>query len=262
MEGGSSEAVRATAVVTEVRSESPSVKGFTLRIDDPRFDFRPGQWVDLFVPGIETIGGYSMYSSPKHLTELRTIDLALKYSDWPPTLWMHEQCKVNSKVEVRVGGNIYYDPAAAAGGQEGTHDLLLVAGGVGINPLSSIYRHADDLHKLFRKDEEGCLPGRVSLLCSAKTKEELLFKATLDAIAEENSQIDVKYFVTQEKPGGLSNVNYGRINNAVLKKALEGLNLESLKAFVCGPESFIDGIETHLLNNGVAGDRIFYERWW
>ncbi|XP_066972457.1 oxidoreductase NAD-binding domain-containing protein 1-like [Macrobrachium rosenbergii] len=261
MEGRSSEPVRAEAVVTEVRSESPSVKGFTLRIDNPRFDFKPGQWVDLFVPGIETIGGYSMYSSPKQLTEQRTIDLALKYSDWPPTLWMHEQCKVNSKVEVRVGGNIYYDPVEG-GGQEGAHDLLLVAGGVGINPLSSIYRHADDLHKPFRKDKEGCLPGRVSLLCSAKTKEELLFKPTLDAIAEENPKIDVKYFVTQEKPGGLSDVNYGRINNDVLKTSLEALNLESLKVFVCGPESFIDDIEMHLLNNGVAGDRIFYERWW
>ncbi|XP_068233977.1 oxidoreductase NAD-binding domain-containing protein 1-like [Palaemon carinicauda] len=259
-EGNGAGHVRAEAVVTEVRSETPSVKGFTLRVDNPLFSFKPGQWVDLFIPGIETIGGYSMYSSPKQLVEQRTIELAIKYSDWPPTSWMHSQCKVTSKVEVCVGGNVYYDPLEED--QEGTHDLLLIAGGVGINPLASIYRYANDLQKSFAKNKTGYLPGKVSLLSSVKTKEDLLFKPLLDSISKENPQMDVKYFVTQEQSGGLSDINYGRITNDVLKAALEKLDRKSLKAFVCGPETFIDDVERHLWNNGVTGDQIFYERWW
>ncbi|KAK7071306.1 Oxidoreductase NAD-binding domain-containing protein 1, partial [Halocaridina rubra] len=81
--------VVAKAVVTDIREESPSVKGLTLQTDNPHFNFKAGQWVDMFIPGIETVGGFSMYSSPSQLAENGTIDLGIKYSKWPPAYWIH-----------------------------------------------------------------------------------------------------------------------------------------------------------------------------
>ncbi|XP_066972681.1 oxidoreductase NAD-binding domain-containing protein 1-like isoform X2 [Macrobrachium rosenbergii] len=83
--------VIAKAVVTDVRLESPSVRGVTLQIDNPQFNFKAGQWVDMFIPGMETVGGFSMYSAPSQLIETGTIDLGIKFSKWPPAFWIHTQ---------------------------------------------------------------------------------------------------------------------------------------------------------------------------
>lgn len=65
---------------------------------------------------------------------------------------------------IRVGGDFHLSP-----GVEGLTDLLLIAGGVGMNPLFSMLTH-----------HVGTLVGRgkdhVRLLYSAKTENELLFK--------------------------------------------------------------------------------------
>ena len=44
--------------------------------------------VDLHIPSEAIVGGYSITSAPHHLRERGTIDLAIQYSDHPPTLWM------------------------------------------------------------------------------------------------------------------------------------------------------------------------------
>ena len=41
-----------------------------------RFRFRPGQWVDFFIPTVQIVGGYSICSPPGQLPEL---ELCVKY---------------------------------------------------------------------------------------------------------------------------------------------------------------------------------------
>ena len=48
--------------------------------DDARFRFAPGQWLDLWPPGHEAPGGYSIASAPEQLARDRTIDLAVRFS--------------------------------------------------------------------------------------------------------------------------------------------------------------------------------------
>ena len=79
---------------------------------------------------------------------------------------MTRECRVGDQLSVRVGGDFIYDPAPS-----GSHDLLLVAGGVGINPLISMLLHHT------REVGEGRMSGtRVRLLYTARTVCELLFK--------------------------------------------------------------------------------------
>ena len=72
---------------------------------------------------------------------------------------------------IRIGGDFHYSPAQ---GRELAH-LLLIGGGVGINPLLSMLSHHT---KLLSDDDDGVLQkeGRVCLLYSSKTEDELLFK--------------------------------------------------------------------------------------
>jgi ferredoxin-NADP reductase len=66
-----------------------------------------------------------------------------------------------------VGGDVYYDPDP----DKPSPDLLLIAGGIGINPLYSIFCHVTDLLESHWTNP----PKHVSLLHSASSMDELIF---------------------------------------------------------------------------------------
>lgn len=84
---------------------------------------------------------------------------------------MPSQCQIGSEVMIRVGGDFLYSPTKDAP----PHGLLLLAAGVGINPIYSILQHAVHL----RGEGQNI---RVYVLYSAKTKEELIFKVSYFAV--------------------------------------------------------------------------------
>ncbi|KAG7176688.1 Oxidoreductase NAD-binding domain-containing protein 1-like [Homarus americanus] len=88
--------VVAKAVVTDMGMESSTVRSVTLRVENPNFTFKAGQWIDMFIPGMETVGGFSMYSCPTHLAETGTLQLGIKFSRWPPAFWVHDQALLDT----------------------------------------------------------------------------------------------------------------------------------------------------------------------
>lgn len=89
------------------------------------------------------------------------------------------QCRVGSKVSVRAGGDFHYAPEAG----DDPYDLLLIGGGVGVNPLTSMYLHAASLHLQYRECKEEYKPGKVLLLYSARTYQELLYRVCLECLS-------------------------------------------------------------------------------
>ncbi|OWK06134.1 OXNAD1 [Cervus elaphus hippelaphus] len=81
-------------------------------------------------------------------------------------------CTLDSEVALRVGGQFFFDPQPS----DASRNLVLIAGGVGINPLLSILRHAADLYRERASKGQGYEMGTVRLLYSAKDTSELLFK--------------------------------------------------------------------------------------
>ena len=73
---------------------------------------------------------------------------------------------------MRVGGDFVYDPTPSSQSHDQSHDLLLIGGGVGINPLFSMLLH--HMRLVERKERVG----RVKLLYSARSAAELLFKVS------------------------------------------------------------------------------------
>ena len=113
-------------------SRCPTTKGIA-RLDAPEpsapaFAFEPGQWLDVHIPAINEVGGYSIASLPN---ELPLLDLAVKASAHPPAAWCTRSAKVGDRVAIQVGGKFVLREAEAA---------LFVAGGVGISPLYGMLR--------------------------------------------------------------------------------------------------------------------------
>ena len=88
-------------------------------------------------------GGFSMCSSPSRMEKENILDLAVKYSDWPPTHWLHSKAFEGCTIKLRFGGNFYYPCHDVIACED--HQVLLIAGGVGINPLASIFLYINDL---------------------------------------------------------------------------------------------------------------------
>ena len=106
-----------------MESLSRSVKSVRLKVEEKDVSFKAGQWqrmfaffvaesfkfkctvfpsfwLDLHIPGVSTVGGFSMYSSPSQLLKDRTLDLAVKYSRHPPALWIHEKVRISNLFEL------------------------------------------------------------------------------------------------------------------------------------------------------------------
>lgn len=99
--------------------------------------FLPGQWLDVFVPGLERAGGFTITSTPAAASPGArngpSLELAVQRSATNPPaewLWRPEKEILGQSLFVRVGGSFVWPPPSAK--NRPVRRLVLVAGGVGI----------------------------------------------------------------------------------------------------------------------------------
>uniref|UniRef100_A0AAV2K2E2 Oxidoreductase NAD-binding domain-containing protein 1 n=1 Tax=Knipowitschia caucasica TaxID=637954 RepID=A0AAV2K2E2_KNICA len=238
------------AQVCGISQESESVKRLRLTVH-PDFSFKAGQWVDLFIPGLATVGGFSMCSSPGLLQREGVIELAVKYTDHPPAHWLHTKCSLGSRVKVRAGGEFFFDPGPC----DVALDLLLVAGGVGINPLYSILLHTAELLRLKQDSVRS-----VHLSFSAKSPQELLFKSSIsETCALFPSVLSCDFHVTQGSTELEPPMSRGRISIDDLRAHVRP---PSSLCYLCGPPTMIESLSVSLQELGLPPERVRFEKWW
>jgi len=54
----------------------------------------------MFIPCVETVGGFSICNSPEDLQRNGELDLAVKCSDHPPALWVHQQVVIDLFIQL------------------------------------------------------------------------------------------------------------------------------------------------------------------
>jgi ferredoxin-NADP reductase len=231
-------------ILTRIRQETPTVKSFLFDLGGQPFTFLPGQWVDFYIDlGYKTeVGGFSITSSP---LQRGTFELAVKMqAHGVPSVYLNETAKVGDTFIVDGGfGTFYYDEQRDKGAP-----LLLVAGGIGITPMMSILRYLNEAHPEVE----------VTLLFSATTAEELVFREELEAMASRNPRIRVVFTVTRHHDEPWEG-RVGRITLALLK---EHLPQPGAWCFICGPPAMLDEVPPLLAQLGVDPSHIRMERWW
>jgi ferredoxin-NADP reductase len=233
-----------SALVVKLEDISPTTKALDLQVrkadDGAGFVFSPGQWLDVFIPGLDVVGGFSLTSTPKNLIKTGLVSLAVKYSSWPPSHWFHTKCSVGSELTIRCGGDFVLE-------ENPSGDFVFLAGGVGINPMASM---------IFHLLEENYNKGKITLLYSAKSVEELLFKGRFDELRSANPNFQVQYFVTGGTVG--SGNSAGTENRRITAGDLAGYLRSDVVLYVCGPSSLI---ELGKSQSNVC-KQIKFEQWW
>ena len=135
---------------------------------------------------------------------------------------------------------------------------MLLAGGVGINPLLSIFRHSGEL--LSAGDSSG--PRSVSLLYTAATAEELLFKEEISEQCSKRETFTSQFFVTREKTGS-EEFTHRRMTKSDLENVLcDKEDTERKICFICGPPKMVEQVKNWLIELNVSAENIRYELWW
>ncbi|KAJ3140039.1 Oxidoreductase NAD-binding domain-containing protein 1 [Irineochytrium annulatum] len=235
------------------------------------FKFKPGQWVDFFVPHIQVVGGFSLASSPLTLTHHNTFTLAIKRAHVNPVVrYLHESAQPGDIVQVRVGGSFHLDddlptiPRLPSGPRE----LILIAGGVGATPIISIASHVVECN--LERAQQGRPPLYRALMCySARQSDELLFRDKLYRLSNDPaSGLAMRFFVTrgddEERREGL---RYGRMAmDDLVRDVEEARGRLGGKAwptiYMCGPSVLERAVVEALGDVGFPMDGLKFEQWW
>jgi len=243
------------------------------------WQFLPGQWLDVHVPGIYKAGGFTITSSPSLLLPpTNYLELAIQKSPLNPPaawLWQDEDTIIEKELQVRVGGSFVWPPPPP---ENEIKRVVFVAGGVGINPLMSIVSHLEQ-----KKRKAGSLGFAVTFLYTtrdlgpnSKPSEILFLERLVTAFGSFGDEGKFDLFLTSGEDvqkdgvnsitvgGKATNVKGRRIHDTDIFAALgHAEERKSTVCYICGvPMMTDDFVEKTKKAEGMEDANVLSEKWW
>ena len=222
--------------INRIIEESKDTRTLQLKpINGSIFDFKPGQFVMLFIKNddgeFKESRAYSIANSPTRKTHL---DITYKKAGYF-TGKLHE-LKIGDVVRVKGPyGQFTYD--------ETCKDAVLLAGGVGITPFRSYLEYVFDRN----------LPNKLSLIFSNKTSVDILYKKELEKL-DNQKNVRVFFTLTRDNWKGLT----GRIDAKLLKECCGNKIAEKIY-YICGTGDFVKAMTALLQEINVSKENIKIE---
>lgn len=223
-----------------VWAETPQARSIAL--DLPEWSgHRPGQHVDVRLTaedGYQAQRSYSIASAPEDDQLVLTVE---RLDDGEISPYLVDEMRAGDQLELRgpIGG--YFIWEEPLGGP-----LLWVAGGSGLVPFRSMWRH----HRAVRST----VP--VRLLCSARSLPLLIYRDELTQLKADG--LDLSVTLTREQPEGWPGYR-GRLDHDLLAEVSWSPDERPL-IYVCGPTSFVETAASALVTLGHEPSRIRTER--
>jgi ferredoxin-NADP reductase len=222
--------------------ETPRVTSFVL--DVPGWaGHRPGQHVDVRLTAEDGYQAQRSYSIATPADGERVVLTVEELENGEVSPFLTEELRPGDRFELRgpIGGYFVWD-----GTTEGP--LHLVAGGSGIVPLMAMLRH------------RAAAAGGTSatLLYSARTLEDVIYREELDQLAAGDPGLTVAYTLTRQQPEGWEGYSR-RIDPELLAEVLDGHD-PAATVFVCGPTRFVEVAADGLVGLGYDPSRVRTER--
>jgi ferredoxin-NADP reductase len=230
------------AEVVEILPETERVVSLVLDVPDWPGHL-PGQHVDVRLTAEDGYQAQRSYSIAAPADGNRVVLTVERLEDGEVSSFLVEYLRPGDQFELRgpIGGYFVWD------GSDGG-PLHLVAGGSGVVPLMAMLRH--------RAASGSTVPA--TLLYSARTHGDLIYREELDRLADEDEALTVAYTLTREQPPGWTGYDR-RIDGEMLSEAF-GSPDPAAAAFVCGPTRFVEVAADGLVGLGYEASRVRTER--
>lgn len=234
---GSNPYLPAPARIQRITKLVADTRLFELRFENPdlaaAFAYRPGQFIELSVLGV----GEAPFSLPSSATRPGSFELGIRRAG-VLTDFLFDHVGEGDTVGIRgpLGNGFPVDRFDG-------HDLLLIAGGLGMVPLRGLLQYLVDMRDNF---------GRVVLVYGSRDPGRVLFRDELELAARRG---DAEIMLTVDDTGGAP--WQGR--SGVVTELLGEVNLDPARTFAvaCGPPVFYKFVLEKLIASGFGKDRIY-----
>lgn len=231
------------ATVESINVETYRVKTYRFRLPNWVM-YQPGMHYDvrLTAPdGYQTQRSFSIATSPETRDLL---DLTVEKIDGGEVSpYFHNEVVIGDRIEMRgpIGG-----PFTWTGSMGGP--LLLIGGGSGIVPLMSMLRHRDNAARHVQ----------TLLLYSSRSPGDVIYRSELDALAKAGNGLQVVHTYTRSSEDGWKGFTR-RVDVEMLSEVFGRLGAVG-RAYICGPDGFVETAANALVDAGVSPERIRTER--
>jgi ferredoxin-NADP reductase len=238
------------STVLAVVQETPATRTHVL--DVPEWPgHRAGQHVDVRLTaedGYRTERSHSIASPPEDAHVALTVE---RLDDGEVSPYLTDELRAGDRLELRgpIGG--YFVWSVAQGGP-----LLLVAGGSGIVPLMAMLRHRE--LALANADDNARYGIPARLLYSSRRWDDVIYRDTLQRMAERDPTLEVTFTITREPPEGWTGFRR-RIDRMMLAE-VTWPPPERPHVFVCGPTPLVESAAAALVQLGHDPARVKTER--
>ena len=231
-----------TAEVVAIVQETRHVHSVELRVPGWKGHL-PGQHVDIRLTaedGYQAQRSYSIAAPENGESLILTVEL-VEGGEVSP--FLIEDLRVGDRFELRgpIGGYFVWEPAVGG-------PLQLIAGGSGLVPLMCMTRAL--------AIADPAIPAR--LLISARSLEEVIYRAELEPLAEQLPGLQMQYTLTRMQPPGWRGYSR-RVDLDLLSEAVWPAG-EGPLIFVCGPTGFVETVASAMIELGHRAEGVKTER--
>ena len=220
--------------------ETPTSATFRFSLADSGFRYRSNQAIRLGIPVNDPWGPYRHFSLSSSPTEREWIAVTAKITDTPFKAALKALHPGDVAEVIGPLGDLIYDP---------TRPTVMIAGGIGVTPFRGMIRYAVDTGAR----------SPIRLLYSARTPEELAFRAELDAMAALHPDLTIRYSITRPTESAQPwDGPRGRIGAPEIREVADALDRPNF--LVVGlPEMVAETVNLLEGTMGVPDDRVNWE---
>lgn len=230
----------------EYRTRVSYIEDLTYDIKLVRFEliepkvmkFKPGQYAQIKVPGIEVIRAYSIASHPEKNNEIELIIRQVPKGQ--ATTFVHKALEVGDKI-ILTGpyGDFYLQ-------EDSDREMICIAGGSGKAPIRSILAYLKD---------QG-MPRKVKYFFGAKSKRDLYYTEEFEELAKDYPNFQYIPALSEPLPEDDWKGETGLITDVVDR--LTG-DLTEAEAYLCGSPGMINACIKVLNKHEIKKENVFYD---
>lgn len=208
-------------------------------IGEEVIDFKPGQYAQLRVPGMDVIRAYSIASNP---SEKESFELIIRMVPRGlATTYVHRALEVGDRLTVTGPFGDFYL-------REGSdREIICIAGGSGKAPIRSIVHYLKDRG----------MPRKVKYFFGARAKRDLYYTEEFMDIAREFPNFMYIPALSAPNPEDEWEGETGLITDVVDRHTGD---LSQAEAYLCGSPGMIDACIKVLTRHGIKEENVFYDK--
>ncbi len=227
-------------VITELKDLTYDIKLVRFKLLSPSvMDFKPGQYAQLKVPGIDVVRAYSIASNP---SVKDSIEMIVRYvPNGAATSYVFNALQKGDKVTVTgpYGGFFLQE--------QSKRDIVCIAGGSGKAPIRSI---------LARLKEQG-MTRKVRYFFGAKAVRDLYYTEEMQQLQKEYPNFEYIPALSNPLPQDNWNGATGLITDVLDRMTGD---LVEAEAYLCGSPGMIDACIKVLNKHQIKSANVFYDK--